>query len=160
MTPPPAAGACQRGPPALPVAEQDVSVRHQLSIYNVPSPQLRAHPGCECNATLRLRKFGWPARHNQLETVREPIPARLPLRAMPRSCSKSTWIQCSARFPPLRYQPFFVGTASHPHTWSAAPYVPLKSLRLRPAAFLDAVLFLPLQPAAVAPGFWQNGQGW
>ena len=30
-------------------------VRHHLSIYNVPSPQRRAHPGCGCNATLRLR---------------------------------------------------------------------------------------------------------
>jgi hypothetical protein len=102
MTPPPAGGACQRAPPALPVAEQDVSVRRQLSINILPSPQRRAHPGCECNATLRLRKFGWLALHNQLETVREPIPARLPLRAMrpmPRSCSKSAWIQCSARFP-------------------------------------------------------------
>ncbi len=79
MTPLPAAGGCQRGPPALPVVKQDVSVRHHLFIYNVPSPPRRAHPRCVCNATLRLGKFGWPALHNQLETVREPIPARLPL---------------------------------------------------------------------------------
>jgi hypothetical protein len=78
MSPPPAAGGCQLGPPALPVVEQDVSQRHHLSLYNVLSPPLRAHPGGGCNATLRLGKFGWPARHNQHETIRVPIPAPLP----------------------------------------------------------------------------------
>jgi hypothetical protein len=157
MTPPPAGGCVSAAPQRfLWPNRMLVYVTLYTSIYILPSPQRRAHPGCECNATLRLHKFGWPARHNPLETVREPIPARLPLRAMPRSCSKSARIEGSARFPPPRYETFFVGSASHPHTWSAALHVPLKSRRRRQAAFLDAVLFPPLQPAAVAPGFWHN----
>ncbi len=38
---PPQAAGCQIGPPALPAAQQDVSQRHYLSIYNGPSRGVR-----------------------------------------------------------------------------------------------------------------------
>ncbi len=82
--PPAGGGGAVSSAPQLLLCALTTAGRSVVRAHYVPSPQRRTHPRCGGNTSLRLGKFGWPARHDQHETVRVPMPAPLPPRALPR----------------------------------------------------------------------------